>query len=142
MLSMIKLVYASRSVARLDADALRELLSAARARNAEDGITGMLLYAHGSFLQLLEGDEAAVDTTFERISADDRHSDLRLLDRAPIEARGFGDWSMGFEEPDDDQLVESMPGYRPTGDLPLVNADTVHNGTIAEMLLRLYARRD
>ncbi len=72
------------------------ILQSARRNNQALGITGLLLYIDGGFLQVLEGEEEAVHRIYTRIRADNRHWETRLmLDReAP---RAFGDWSMGFE---------------------------------------------
>lgn len=40
-----------------------ELLSQARRRNAETGVTGVLFYLEGNFPQLLEGDDPALTAT-------------------------------------------------------------------------------
>jgi hypothetical protein len=62
------------------------------------GITGMLLYVEGGFMQVLEGEDEAVAAVYARICNDKRHWNTQvLLDRhAP---RAFRDWSMGFERP-------------------------------------------
>ncbi len=137
---MLALVYASRAVAPLDERELEEMLVEARSRNEAAGVTGMLLYAHGSFMQLLEGEADAVDAIYDSIRADGRHTDLRLLAREPAVRREFEEWWMGFEHPDDDRLTESLPGYKASTTYPLVNADLVHDATVARTLLRLYAR--
>jgi hypothetical protein len=72
----------------------------------------MLLYASGSFLQVLEGDEAAIDEVFARISADDRHHNIVVIARERVAARDFGAWSMGFRGVNADD-VKALPGYAP-----------------------------
>lgn len=57
----------------------------------------MLLYLNRSFMQVLEGEEAAVDETYARLQKDPRHTGVMLIDRSPIEARSFGQWGMGFK---------------------------------------------
>jgi hypothetical protein len=57
----------------------------------------MLLYLNGSFMQVLEGEEAAVDETYSRIRQDPRHAGCIVIDRWPIEKRSFSQWSMGFK---------------------------------------------
>jgi hypothetical protein len=93
---MLQLIYASAAVTPLSVEAVRELLLRARHKNAARGITGMLLYHGGSFLQVLEGPAEAVDAVFRTINADNRHGNIRLLYRDEITAPEFGDWSMGF----------------------------------------------
>ena len=93
-----QLLYASNT-SRDTADAvLDDILAASRRNNAGAGVTGMLLYVEGGFMQVLEGEDAAVSAVYDRIAKDRRHwNTLVLLDRqAP---RAFSEWSMGFERP-------------------------------------------
>ena len=103
---MIQLVYASAATRPFTPEALRLLLNKARARNANFGVTGMLLYHHGSFLQVLEGPEAGVDRILASILKDPRHTTARTLSRATITTREFEAWSMGFV---DTSLALSQP---------------------------------
>jgi len=93
---MRRIVYLSTAT-RLMSDAdLMEVLRVSRVNNARDGVTGMLLYQGGNFIQLLEGEPAAIDTVYARVEKDPRHhSVLRMLD-GEAEERLFADWSMAF----------------------------------------------
>lgn len=93
---MHRLIYSSRAVSTTDREDLRQILVVSRKRNAQAAVTGHLLYSGVAFLQVLEGDEAAVQATFSRIAADPRHTDLRLLVDESAPAQTFGTWSMGF----------------------------------------------
>ena len=99
---MRQLLYASNTSREVGDAMLHEILAASRRNNGACGITGILLYVAGGFMQVLEGDAEAVEATFTRICADKRHWNTTvLLDReAP---RAFGEWSMGFERPTRDQ---------------------------------------
>ncbi len=93
---MRQLLYVSNTARDTPAAELAAILEVSRRNNALLGLTGMLLYIEGGFLQVLEGDERAVRETYDRIRRDQRHWDTRiLLDRA--EERAFAGWSMGFE---------------------------------------------
>ena len=90
------LVYLSTARALFSDSELMELLKISQVRNAPAGITGLLLYSNGNFIQLLEGDGEAVQTLYARITRDPRHHNcIQLFDRA-AETRLFPDWSMGF----------------------------------------------
>src|ERR1700761_981565 len=94
---MRQLLYASNTQPDLTPDVLDEILTASRHNNAMMGITGLLLYIDGGFLQMLEGDELALRELYGRIADDRRHSNLRqMLDRE-VATRAFPGWSMGFE---------------------------------------------
>lgn len=92
------MVYVSAAVTWFSEAELRTLLSGARFRNQNAGITGMLLYKDGNFMQALEGTEAAVRTLYKRIEADRRHQGLLVLDSGTQEARQFALWSMAFHD--------------------------------------------
>ena len=137
---MKRLIYGSQATQDFDPDQLVELLAQARACNQKVGLSGMLLYCSRSFLQVLEGDAAALEETYLRIRADRRHTNLRLLLDAEVTERLFPDWSMGFDHVDDEELAEELDGYTPATLYPLVNPDLITNGRVAETLLTLYAK--
>ena len=93
---LFQIVYLSRAGDGFDPDSLDELLALARARNAEQDITGMLLYSEGSFIQVLEGPEQAVQNTFSKIEKDTRHREVKVVLRTHVDERAFAEWSMGF----------------------------------------------
>lgn len=91
-------------------DDLVSLLQQARARNEECGITGMLLYKHGHFMQVLEGEEASVMDLFSGIRKDLRHKSVDILRSEYIQYRNFPDWTMGFMNVDNLDVREE-PGF-------------------------------
>lgn len=91
-----EIVYASAAREPFGGRELEVLLRVARRKNARRGITGVLLHHEGSFLQVLEGPEAAVSSLYASIERDPRHDRLLLLRRGPIERRRFAEWNMGF----------------------------------------------
>lgn len=93
---LVCLVYVSAARRELSEDELLALLRACRENNARLGITGMLLYKGGNFLQLLEGPRDGVVGLFERIQCDPRHHRVIRLMLAPIARRQFDRWSMAF----------------------------------------------
>lgn len=107
---MISLTYLSTATTDFDQPALRGLLEVSRRNNHAQGLSGMLLFAGGHFIQTLEGPPAEVDATFERIAADPRHRDVIVALREGVEERAFAEWSMGFEELGDHE-VERLPGF-------------------------------
>lgn len=77
-----------------DSGILSAILATARRNNARDGITGALICRHDIYLQLLEGDAAAIDALFVRIEKDDRHLAITPLSRMEVADRVFPDWAM------------------------------------------------
>lgn len=111
-MTLIHLIYVSTAQRECSATELDAILAASVRNNQRLGITGMLLYANGSFLQVLEGEQAAVEETFERVSADGRHTGVFVIDRAPIAQRAFSDWSMGFRRLRTEDAA-AHPAYAP-----------------------------
>jgi hypothetical protein len=92
------LVYVSAAVTWFSDAELRALLRGARRHNEQAGITGLLLYKDGNFMQALEGEEAAVLGLYARLQSDRRHRGVLTLDSGHAEARQFPDWSMAFHD--------------------------------------------
>lgn len=90
-----RLIYRSRSSwETLSNEMLRELATQSAARNAEKGITGILLLSDETFLQVLEGPADAVNTLYARIVQDRRHHGVTLLDYEQTPCLLFKDWGM------------------------------------------------
>ncbi len=94
---MIQASYISSTAKNMSTEELQSLLQECRDNNARLGITGMLLYGNQTFVQILEGEEKTVNVLLETIKRDPRHTDVRLLQRKPIDRREYSDWSMGFK---------------------------------------------
>jgi hypothetical protein len=130
---LIQIVYASAAAEPFSADALKLLLAKARTRNATYGVTGMLLYHGGSFLQVLEGYEADVEIIFAFILRDPRHLNVNVLHRQTIQHREFPEWSMGFlSASGPPQKAPGLIDYR----LALLNLNSAP--TAAKRYLRLF----
>ena len=91
---LVRLLYASRAVDS-SADAIAGILSHSRHYNPTSGITGILCYGGGIFLQAIEGGRNAVSELYGHIQKDLRHKDVVLLDFEEISERRFGGWTMG-----------------------------------------------
>ena len=92
---LVRLLYVSRAVNKDGADLIESILESSRSHNLGNGITGVLCYGGGVFLQAIEGGRQAVNTLYNEIVADERHTDVVLLLYEEIEERRFGGWSMG-----------------------------------------------
>lgn len=93
---MLQLVYISTSREVLSAAELGSILTVSRRNNAKEGVTGLLLSGGRRFLQVLEGPEAAVTATFDRIAADPRHFAIVKLSVRDVKERQFGEWAMAY----------------------------------------------
>lgn len=73
-----------------------DMLFAAKKFNAQNTITGIILFANGQFLQLIEGEESKIKSLYKRISNDTRHHKVNLLFNQKTERRLFKDWYMSY----------------------------------------------
>ena len=92
---LVRLIYTSRAARPITAETLHPILRVSRAHNTAAGITGVLVFADGVFLQLLEGGRNSVNALYNRIARDARHSDLVLLAYDEVAERRFAGWAMG-----------------------------------------------
>ncbi len=91
---LVRLLYASRAV-DTSTDAIDAILAQSRQSNPVCGITGILCYGGGIFLQAIEGGRMAVSDLYGHIQRDVRHRDVVLLHYEEISERRFGGWTMG-----------------------------------------------
>lgn len=90
------------STARSSDAELTAILETARARNGENGITGLLAHGGNLFLQILEGAPQAIDDLMAKIGADSRHRSVRVLQDIRIDARDFAGTTMAARRLDPD----------------------------------------
>ncbi len=91
---LVRLLYASRAV-DTSPEAIENILAHSRQYNPSCGITGILCYGAGIFLQAIEGGRNAVSDLYGHIQRDARHKDVVLLHYEEITERRFGGWTMG-----------------------------------------------
>lgn len=94
--SLVQIIYISNSAHFDDHAQLELLLASSQKNNADYGITGMLLYYRGLFLQVLEGPEDKVNTLLNNIQKDKRHRACRVLFKSILQQREFAGWSMHY----------------------------------------------
>ena len=91
---LVRLLYASRAVDPRP-EVIEAILAQSRQFNPSSGITGILVYGGGIFLQAIEGGRMAVSDLYSHIQRDERHKDVVLLHYEEITERRFGGWTMG-----------------------------------------------
>ena len=136
---MFFLVYVSVAQENVSREDLLEILAKSREANAKAGITGMLLYKDGKFMQALEGEETAVRELYSRISRDPRHLGVLTLVEGEREDRCFGDWSMGFQDLSAPE-ARAIPGYSEFLNMPLTAEEFSRNPGQCERLLWAFKR--
>lgn len=134
---MYRLVYVSAATIPFSKADLLALLSKAREKNDACGITGMLLYKDGDFLQLIEGQQSAVKSLFGIIKSDPRHSGTIVVEEEETAERLFESWSMGFRDLSDPE-VQKTPGYSQFMNTPLIAERLAKHPSAAMQLLSMF----
>lgn len=89
------MLYCSVATSAVNDAEIDRILAASGRNNPARGITGMLVFGGGLFLQWLEGPREAVKALMEHIKQDPRHESIvRLHAIAGSRTRMFPDWSM------------------------------------------------
>jgi len=94
-----RLVYVSRNTLPEGTDhvaGIERILAVSRRNNAGNGVGGALMFNAGLFAQVLEGERAMLERTFERIQCDERHDKVRILQFEAVAERRFQAWSMAW----------------------------------------------
>ncbi|WP_372828401.1 BLUF domain-containing protein [Polaromonas sp.] len=92
---LVRLLYASRLANPDSSEVTEAILAQSRSHNPAMGITGILCYGGGIFLQALEGGRNQISELYGHIQRDSRHKDVVLLHYEEISERRFGGWTMG-----------------------------------------------
>ncbi|MBS7806248.1 BLUF domain-containing protein [Variovorax sp. PCZ-1] len=92
-----QILYCSLLNAPMDDADIEALVYNAANLNRMDHITGMLMYADGVFVQLIEGPRQAVNHLWARLLNDKRHKGIvQLYHRREVEQRACANWDMGY----------------------------------------------
>jgi len=136
---MFVLVYVSSAVKPFSQPALVKLLEKSHANNAKRGITGLLLYKDGNFMQVLEGEEDVVRTLYRKIARDPRHRGVITLSQGPLAARQFPDSSMAFRDLNAADVL-STPGYSEFLNTSLTGKEFSSDPTLCQKLLLTFKK--
>jgi hypothetical protein len=127
----------SSAVTPFSKEGLRLLLDQCATANKAVGVTGMLLYKDGNFIQVLEGKQQSVRGVYAKIGRDPRHRGMIALLHGEIADRQFPNWSMGFRELS--QAPGSIEkGYSDFMNLSFTPAQFASNPTQAQALLLIF----
>ena len=93
---LIQLIYASTATEPVTDEMVESILKVARLRNELRDVTGMLVFDHQYFLQVLEGERQSLNQLFGKLMKDARHGNLTLISCTGIQERSHATWAMGF----------------------------------------------
>ncbi|MFM9429117.1 hypothetical protein RCH10_005613, partial [Variovorax sp. GrIS 2.14] len=131
---LFRLVYVSRAVLQTGND-LPAILKWCHEVNPGLGVTGVLGFLDGVYLQYLEGEEAVVEELFARIQADIRHADVTRLEWRTLPRRAFPDWSMHLLEWDANNIAV-FRSFSPGANLDLYASDPSTAAPLLRALIR------
>ncbi|MDH5699677.1 MAG: BLUF domain-containing protein [Nitrospirota bacterium] len=136
---MIQISYISKATKSMSQDDLEEILRTSRENNARLGITGMLLYGNNTFVQILEGEEKAVNELVEKIKRDSRHADFHVLKNKTIDRREYADWSMDFKRVSGEEL-QSVKGLEKLVEMDFNRTFLGNHASIVETLMEHFRK--
>ena len=114
---MYQIIYTSRTRASIDHRVMEQIAYLASGRNDTQNVTGLLIYSGNTIVQIIEGEQAAVQAVYDKICRDTRHYDVSILGEGVVARREFPDTPMGFKVVNSESkrcLVEAL-----TDDSPL-----------------------
>ncbi|WP_082767295.1 BLUF domain-containing protein [Bosea sp. PAMC 26642] len=74
--------------------AFQDIIRAAQTSNDANEISGCLIFDGRFFVQMLEGDSAAIENAFQRLRRDRRHRNIAVIGMRSDQARSFGAYPM------------------------------------------------
>jgi hypothetical protein len=131
------LVYVSKAVSPYTLTDIDRLLQSSRQRNEAHGLSGVLLYDNGDFMQYIEGPASGLSAIYGKIAVSPMHHGIVELLREPLTTLRFPQWSMAFRSPggfgmsDPAQQSDLLAARRP-GETP--------NSVAEQMLERFWNR--
>lgn len=110
---MHEIIYSSIATKKFSDAELTDLLNVSRLKNEQLGLTGMLIYGGGTFVQLIEGGIEAARELYEFVQKDPRHTQIEVSHQQKISERSFSAWSMAYKKFGYDPTYENISGYEP-----------------------------
>lgn len=127
-MKLVRLIYASRLVVPLTKTETQHILAASLRRNNTLSVSGYLCVSAAYALQCLEGPRGAVNSVYNLVAADPRHTDVTLLRYVEAWRRLFPVWEMGFTTDLATAEPESARWHDDSGFNPyLVDSDLIEN---------------
>lgn len=107
---LFEIIYHSQATPDLNDEQIDEILATARNFNEEHEITGCLLFHHGQFLQILEGEFNLLNELYEKIKKDTRHKNVITIHMQEIKDRLFDNWTMAYQKFDNQEALHNRIG--------------------------------
>lgn len=101
-------LYCSQLAPHLPIEVVGQIVGRARVRNAKDGITGLLVFDGLRFCQHVEGLRDPVRALMQRLEADPRHVEFKMLFESPLARRRYLRFDVGMAEVEDREALAEM----------------------------------
>ncbi len=105
MANLHRVVYLSAATGEADTVDLRSIAHQCQRNNSHTGVTGLLMFIDGSFLQVIEGESGVITELLETLRSDHRHKDITIIEEKPVEARLFPQWCMEVRKAEFDNTI-------------------------------------
>lgn len=106
--TLYEILYVSTLAPEAPLSVVGDIASRARLANAEQNITGLLIFDGMRFCQQLEGGQKQVLALLERIRQDTRHINMQILHHGELALRRFRNFSLGYCMVEDDDVLARM----------------------------------
>ncbi|VTU18665.1 Blue light- and temperature-regulated antirepressor YcgF [Variovorax sp. PBL-H6] len=113
MTELHEILYCSLLAPDQPASVVGQIVARARARNAKEGITGLLVFDGMRFCQHFEGPRRNVLHLMERLDTDSRHVQMRVVYEGALLQRRYHAFDLGLAEVEDSEefaVVEKFDG--------------------------------
>ena len=100
---MYQLIYISSSTKNLAREEFLELVAQSQLKNDAMGITGVLMFKDGNFMQVLEGEQELIAKLYSAIKVEPRHTLVSIIQEGPISLREYQGWSSTYFNSDEGQ---------------------------------------
>jgi hypothetical protein len=113
MTELHEILYCSLLAPNQPTEVVAQIVAEARARNAKEGITGLLVFDGMRFCQHFEGPRRNVLRLMERLETDARHVQMRVVYEGELLQRRYHAFDLGLaqvEDSEDIAVVQQFDG--------------------------------
>jgi len=107
---LTRIVYVSRSTIPGSpeevAEEVQRIVTRAQEHNLANEITGLLLFSGKYFAQVLEGPGPNIQTLFNNIERDTRHTETQMLINHTVNNRAFSNWDMALTMINQEEMAD------------------------------------
>ena len=73
-----------------------DMLEKAKLKNEKLNVNGILVYDKKEFLQIIEGEDSAIDSLVDSILKDSRHRDIKTIFDGAVQEKRYPRWFMKY----------------------------------------------